>query len=285
MVVHATSTQLMIHNHLGCVIPIKEFGLIKLSRCKEITSKKTMCGRVCNKLCLNVLSGEITSSCGYHLKKIKKKNETYEVFTLIGKNHIKDIPNPSFQVTESYFGPITYVQWLHDHIHDKKIIDKIDSLRYHIDFMTEEAINSGNRMNVINYDGTYDGTIQFMNEYITTLTQSDTMDVGHINEWKKYQRYILKCVKQFKQLQHELNYVEKTREYYKTLYLKYDKCNLRFNHEDECSICLSSVEKNDGGTIKQCGHTFHNECLTKWLIDKKSCPNCRCKILVPMFML
>ena len=40
---------------------------------------------------------------------------------------------------------------------------------------------------------------------------------------------------------------------------------------DTCSICLEkTVEKP-----QDCGHVFHKECLDKWLMKEKSCPNCR----------
>lgn len=40
---------------------------------------------------------------------------------------------------------------------------------------------------------------------------------------------------------------------------------------DTCSICLEkTVEKP-----QDCGHVFHKECLDKWLMKEKTCPNCR----------
>ena len=42
----------------------------------------------------------------------------------------------------------------------------------------------------------------------------------------------------------------------------------------ECTICLEEVKSFP----LKCGHVFHQECLKKWLNEKKTCPNCRIKI-------
>lgn len=47
----------------------------------------------------------------------------------------------------------------------------------------------------------------------------------------------------------------------------------------ECSICVSSLdEAGDTSEAKcstLCGHIFHEECLSKWIIRSKTCPHCR----------
>lgn len=46
-----------------------------------------------------------------------------------------------------------------------------------------------------------------------------------------------------------------------------------------CTICLSDFEKGD--SVKQvavCKHTFHKECLEKWLERRFVCPNCNLEI-------
>lgn len=43
-----------------------------------------------------------------------------------------------------------------------------------------------------------------------------------------------------------------------------------------CAVCYENIE-NDG-VETPCGHTFHNSCLTHWLISKTSCPMCRFQI-------
>ena len=40
-----------------------------------------------------------------------------------------------------------------------------------------------------------------------------------------------------------------------------------------CSICYENIECD--GIKTPCGHTYHNSCLTPWLISKTSCPMCR----------
>lgn len=52
-----------------------------------------------------------------------------------------------------------------------------------------------------------------------------------------------------------------------------DVSNFDINYESKCSICLST---NDVGIIEtECNHTFHKNCLEKWLEHKKTCPICR----------
>lgn len=46
-----------------------------------------------------------------------------------------------------------------------------------------------------------------------------------------------------------------------------------------CTICLSDFAKGDKvKQVPQCCHTFHSECLEKWLCRKFSCPNCNLEI-------
>ena len=43
-----------------------------------------------------------------------------------------------------------------------------------------------------------------------------------------------------------------------------------------CSICLNSIKKEEEDTKKtKCNHLFHNECISRWLKIKSSCPLCR----------
>ncbi|XP_071735391.1 RING-H2 finger protein ATL66-like [Rutidosis leptorrhynchoides] len=49
----------------------------------------------------------------------------------------------------------------------------------------------------------------------------------------------------------------------------------------ECCICLGVFE--DGEKVKvlpKCCHTYHSECVDKWLATHSSCPICRAAILV-----
>jgi hypothetical protein len=55
------------------------------------------------------------------------------------------------------------------------------------------------------------------------------------------------------------------------------------NTNSECSICIdNTVDSSNGGKLISCNHTFHTECLLKWLSKNHSqnkCPNCRNTIL------
>ncbi|CAI9117418.1 OLC1v1018810C1 [Oldenlandia corymbosa var. corymbosa] len=44
----------------------------------------------------------------------------------------------------------------------------------------------------------------------------------------------------------------------------------------ECSVCLSSFEIGEQARkLPNCGHTFHVECIDKWLTSHSTCPICR----------
>ncbi|XP_046642054.1 E3 ubiquitin-protein ligase TRAIP-like isoform X2 [Daphnia pulicaria] len=43
----------------------------------------------------------------------------------------------------------------------------------------------------------------------------------------------------------------------------------------QCSVCQELFGDSDVVMAPQCGHTFHNTCITQWLGTKKSCPTCR----------
>lgn len=44
---------------------------------------------------------------------------------------------------------------------------------------------------------------------------------------------------------------------------------------NSCPICLNMVEEHMK-CITQCGHTFHNKCIFRWLRNHNNCPTCRC---------
>ncbi|KIH64579.1 zinc finger, C3HC4 type [Ancylostoma duodenale] len=41
-----------------------------------------------------------------------------------------------------------------------------------------------------------------------------------------------------------------------------------------CVICTSTFISNNIAAL-QCGHTFHFDCVSKWVERSKTCPNCR----------
>lgn len=49
----------------------------------------------------------------------------------------------------------------------------------------------------------------------------------------------------------------------------------------ECAICMSEMKHETGEEIKTtyCNHTFHNTCLSTWLIEHYTCPLCRGDIM------
>jgi len=48
--------------------------------------------------------------------------------------------------------------------------------------------------------------------------------------------------------------------------------------DKECSVCMDSFEQGSQLRRLNCLHCFHRECIDKWLISSKLCPNCKCDI-------
>jgi len=55
------------------------------------------------------------------------------------------------------------------------------------------------------------------------------------------------------------------------------------NSAQDCSICLDSISSPSSDFKQKCGHSFHYECIARWLNDKMSCPMCRQVIPHPSF--
>ena len=47
----------------------------------------------------------------------------------------------------------------------------------------------------------------------------------------------------------------------------------------ECSICLSTFRSTNKSTLI-CGHSYHKECIIKWLKERLTCPECRTIITI-----
>ena len=48
----------------------------------------------------------------------------------------------------------------------------------------------------------------------------------------------------------------------------------------ECSICLNDITLFDKEvSVLNCGHFFHNNCLSDWLKQQMNCPECRAVVL------
>lgn len=47
----------------------------------------------------------------------------------------------------------------------------------------------------------------------------------------------------------------------------------------ECSVCLEPI-KGEGSAkkLEECKHTFHKECIDRWLAQSKACPICRADV-------
>jgi len=60
--------------------------------------------------------------------------------------------------------------------------------------------------------------------------------------------------------------------------IDYSPYLVKVNNKDEyCSICLQTKNKGDIRMIR-CTHSYHYDCINKWLNVKPICPDCRTSI-------
>lgn len=46
-----------------------------------------------------------------------------------------------------------------------------------------------------------------------------------------------------------------------------------------CAVCIESYKVGDVVTVLTCDHIFHKACIEPWLLEKRTCPMCKCDIL------
>lgn len=46
-----------------------------------------------------------------------------------------------------------------------------------------------------------------------------------------------------------------------------------------CAVCIESYGTGDVVTVLTCDHIFHKMCIEPWLLEKRTCPMCKCDIL------
>lgn len=52
-------------------------------------------------------------------------------------------------------------------------------------------------------------------------------------------------------------------------------CNQHSDELPECSVCLLEIEEEDKSSRLPCSHQFHNDCITRWMEQSRTCPLCR----------
>jgi len=54
----------------------------------------------------------------------------------------------------------------------------------------------------------------------------------------------------------------------------------KYKPKENCPICLCTLKSYFNKTMRlKCGHFFHLNCVTDWLIVNPTCPICRTKII------
>ncbi|XP_022076862.1 E3 ubiquitin-protein ligase RNF128-like [Acanthochromis polyacanthus] len=46
-----------------------------------------------------------------------------------------------------------------------------------------------------------------------------------------------------------------------------------------CAVCIESYKAGDVVTVLTCDHIFHKACIEPWLLERRTCPMCKCDIL------
>uniref|UniRef100_A0A669E7J6 RING-type domain-containing protein n=1 Tax=Oreochromis niloticus TaxID=8128 RepID=A0A669E7J6_ORENI len=50
-----------------------------------------------------------------------------------------------------------------------------------------------------------------------------------------------------------------------------------------CAVCIESYKVGDVVTVLTCDHIFHKTCIEPWLLERRTCPMCKCDILKCFF--
>ena len=50
------------------------------------------------------------------------------------------------------------------------------------------------------------------------------------------------------------------------------------NENNQCTICLEEFQNGDVRRALDCMHTFHQQCINRWLNIHQSCPICRHRV-------
>ena len=61
---------------------------------------------------------------------------------------------------------------------------------------------------------------------------------------------------------------------------KFCKRNLVENNQEECPICLCEMLEGPVVQLPNCGHRFHQDCISTWLVNQKKCPLCRAPVIL-----
>ncbi|XP_039651189.1 E3 ubiquitin-protein ligase RNF128-like [Perca fluviatilis] len=46
-----------------------------------------------------------------------------------------------------------------------------------------------------------------------------------------------------------------------------------------CAVCIDSYKAGEVVTVLTCDHIFHKACIEPWLLERRTCPMCKCDIL------
>ncbi|XP_014851935.1 PREDICTED: E3 ubiquitin-protein ligase RNF128 [Poecilia mexicana] len=46
-----------------------------------------------------------------------------------------------------------------------------------------------------------------------------------------------------------------------------------------CAVCIESYKAGEVVTVLTCDHVFHKACIEPWLLERRTCPMCKCDIL------
>lgn len=46
-----------------------------------------------------------------------------------------------------------------------------------------------------------------------------------------------------------------------------------------CAVCIEAYRPGDVVTVLTCDHLFHKTCIEPWLLERRTCPMCKCDIL------
>lgn len=219
-----------------------------------------------------------TGKCAYSCSKIKhmddilstmKLDETISIYKSYNgmcpdfiEHKIVDCYSCVFN-SKLFYGPYTQKQTYLRYY-------KYYSIRYHKEVYKHQSL--------------FANIIDVINEKVNKMEKLLEMSLNNITDGYEYDALLHRANELTEIIRNHSIHSEITKNlhllflYYKGKYeslhtIELPSCNS--NEMLECSICFEEIDKNNSGGYIDCGHTFHNQCLQKWIAVKHNCPNCR----------
>ena len=235
------------------------------SKCQCKTTKSGGCQYRTMYMCVSPCGSQKMYVCGVHIKQLDTNQ-----MCIIYKCFSRGGGYMHFELIQQIHSPDTYLEYS-SLVNDKYYKMKRDYERT-LDNLDYRATQLGDQ------DGSYPRELERLLPIIEKSRSLIGFDLYGIyqNNYKEIVRLrtrYLSILNNYDLLQGAIDEIPEV-----NFYKEKNVLSLHFKKMDTCSICFENVVNEDGGQLKGCGHTFHNNCLTKWLsfgTGDRTCPCCR----------